>query len=301
MKYLEICVRAPAESVESLAELFHEHGEGGVSLEQVAQPVGEDGLEPVPGAPVAVRTYLPLDERTPARRQQLEEALWYLSRLVPFPEPEFSEVDEADWANAWKEHFHVQRLTRRLTVRPTWREHTPAPAEVVIDLDPGMAFGTGLHPTTHLCLAALDERLVAGSRVLDLGTGSGILAIAAAKLGAGEVVALDIDPVAVSAARENVARNGVADRIRVGAGSAAEAAVDQPFDLVLANILAGVIIDLAPSLLALIAPGGELVASGIIDERAAAVLDALRAAGFAVVDVRAEGDWRAIVARPSAA
>jgi ribosomal protein L11 methyltransferase len=191
------------------------------------------------------------------------------------------------------------RVGRRLVIRPTWRRHRAAPRDVVVALDPGMAFGTGLHPTTRLCLAALEPvaeggRLT-GARVLDVGCGSGILAIAALKLGAASVLGVDIDPIAVESTAANARRNRLARRLRVREGSLPTA--DPPFDVVLANLVAGVLVPLAAPLRDELRPGGILLASGIIRDREAEVRAAFEAAGLTVAGRSEDGDWVALEAR----
>src|SRR5205814_9414782 len=168
------------------------------------------------------------------------------------------ECNEEDWASAWKAFYGIQRLGKHIVIKPSWLDYKPKEGDVVLDLDPGMAFGTGLHPTTRLCLAALEEQVRPGTNILDLGTGSGILAIAAAKLGRPNVhvAAIDTDSVAMSATRQNVERNGLSSQVNVEQGSAEAAKVDAPYDLVVANILASVIIELSKSLYSLLKPGG---------------------------------------------
>ena len=179
-------------------------------------------------------------------------------------------------------------------IKPSWQEHQPRPDEVVIELDPGMAFGTGLHPTTRMCLQALEEHLKPGAKVLDLGTGSGILAIAAAKLGAGSVLALDNDPLAVKAVRANVQSNGVQDLVTVELGSLDKAT--EEFELVLVNILARVIIELADQgLVDRVRPTGLMIAAGIIEEQEAEVAAALVEHGMGIVERRREKDWVTLV------
>jgi len=203
-------------------------------------------------------------------------------------------IAEADWAEAWKQHLRVLHIGRRIVVRPSWLTYTPDEGEVVVVLDPGMAFGTGLHPTTQMCLMALEEHLRPGMRLLDLGTGSGILAIAGAKLGAGSVLALDTDPQAVAVAAENVRHNGVADRVRVAEGSLAQ--VDDRFDLVVVNILAVVIIEMLEQGLARrVAPGGRLILAGLIADQEPDVAEALRRAGLEPVERRQIDDWVGLV------
>jgi ribosomal protein L11 methyltransferase len=207
------------------------------------------------------------------------------------------ECKEEDWANAWKAYYGIQRMGERIVIKPSWLEYTPREGDVVLDLDPGMAFGTGLHPTTRLCLTALEEYVRPGQNILDLGTGSGILAIAAAKLGGPDVqvAALDTDIIAVEATRENVARNGLAGQIPVEQGSAIAAGEWGPYDLVVANILASVIIELSKSLHDLLKPGGTLISSGIFIERGDQVVEALEKAKLPVRERRREGDWLCLV------
>jgi ribosomal protein L11 methyltransferase len=190
------------------------------------------------------------------------------------------------------------RVGRRIVIRPTWRDHDPAPDDVVLDLDPGMAFGTGLHPTTRLCLAAVesaaDRGLLAGGRVLDVGCGSGIIAIAAAKLGAASVLGVDTDPIAIEATDANAARNGLSERIRARAGSLPSG--EPGHDVVLANLIASVLIELAAGLRDELRPGGTVLASGIFVDREADVRAAFEAVGLEVGMRTAEGEWVALEA-----
>jgi ribosomal protein L11 methyltransferase len=209
---------------------------------------------------------------------------------------------EEDWANAWKAFYAIQRIGERTVIKPSWLEYAPREGDIVLDLDPGMAFGTGLHPTTRLCLLALEKHVPAMSgpevkSVLDLGTGSGILAISAAKIGGPSlrILALDTDVVAVEAARENVERNGLSSQIEVAQGSTQEAERAAPYDLIVANILASIIIDLSHSLGGLIAPGGTLISSGIFIDKGEAVIEALERAGLPVTERHQEGDWLCLV------
>jgi ribosomal protein L11 methyltransferase len=214
--------------------------------------------------------------------------------LRPIGELETRLLHEEDWADAWKRHFPVMRVGRRIVIRPTWRRHRRRPGEVVIALDPGMAFGTGLHPTTRLCLAALedwaDAGLLADGQVLDLGCGSGILGICAGLLGAGSVLSLDTDPLAVEATRANTARNRLTGRLEARRGSLPIEPPEQ-FDVVLANLVASLLIDLASELLAAVRPGGRLLASGIFIDRRAEVGRAFESVGFELSGRRTEGDW----------
>jgi ribosomal protein L11 methyltransferase len=304
--WLELSVRADQEAVEAVSEILSRAASGGVSVEQPFT-TEQEGLAaaPIPDAPATVRAYLPALDRIAAQAAIAEarERLGHLTAfdLRPIGELEVREVHEEDWATAWKEHFPVMRLGRRIVIKPTWREFDPGPDDVVIALDPGMAFGTGLHPTTRLCLVGLerwaDEGIVAGASGLDVGSGSGILAVGAALLGAGPVRAVDTDPIAVESTQENATRNGV----RVTATQGSVPAAGGPFDLVLANLVAGLLVPLAAELAAAVRPGtgtsgrgGRLLASGIFIDREPEVRRAFAAAGLHVVGRDHETDWVAL-------
>jgi ribosomal protein L11 methyltransferase len=292
LSWLEASVQVDGEAAEAVSEVFNRYGRGGVVL---STDFGNGSSDT---AVVTVKTYLPLDEEGRKTRRRIEEALWHLGQIYPLPPPDFRELREDDWANAWKKHYHVLRVGQRIVIKPPWQEHKPQPDEVVIELDPGMAFGTGLHPTTRMCLQALEEHLEPGARVLDLGTGSGILAIAAAKLGAGYVLALDNDPLAVKAARANVHSNGVQNLVAVEHGSLGK--TTEEFELVLVNILAKVIIGLAgQGLIDRVQPTGLMVLAGIIEEQEAEVTAALREHGLDIIERRQEKDWVTLIGRRS--
>jgi ribosomal protein L11 methyltransferase len=224
------------------------------------------------------------------------EALGHLQAfgLRPIGDLRTREVDEADWADSWKEHFHVLHVGKRLVVKPSWRKHHRTGDEVIIDLDPGMAFGTGLHPTTRLALLSLDERAERGplGRTLDIGCGSGILAIAAVKLGATRVLGVDIDPIAIEATEANARHNRVNKRIRAVEGSVPTDV--GPFDTVVANLIAGILVELAQPIVDELLPGGSLLASGIFKDREADVRTALEAAGIRFLRRWQESDWVAL-------
>jgi ribosomal protein L11 methyltransferase len=308
MRWAAIRAACPPESEEPVAACFTEIDCGGVLIETADRrppTAGETGPASTAvggrsSAVVYVTGYLPVDDRLEDRLAALKERLAALrdAGLDPGDDVTVRFVQDEDWAEAWKAYFRPIRVGRSLVIKPSWETLAATDGDRVIELDPGMAFGTGAHPTTQLCLTLLEERVAPGDRVLDLGTGSGILALAAARLGAREVLALDLDPIAVAAARENVSANGLAALVRVEEGGV-EAASDPSYDLVVANILADVIRDLAPALARLVRPGGLLIASGIIAERAADVTAALRAAGFDPEEERAQEEWRALVGRRS--
>jgi ribosomal protein L11 methyltransferase len=298
MYWLEVSVRTDGEAAEAVSELLRPYAyNDGVVLEQlgVADDPEPDMLEPE----VTVKIYVPENEDTPALRRRLEESLYHLNRLYPVPPPTFRRLEEADWAHAWKAHYHPFRLGRRLWIEPSWvtDEATQADAgDVVLTLDPGMAFGTGLHPTTQMCLQALEQFVTPGMHVLDVGTGSGILAIAAAKLGATAVLAVDTDQVAIETASENVRQNDVSSRVVVQAGSLKDVAARE-WDLVVVNILAPVIASMLrqDTLLDYLVPGGRLILSGIIAEQKDIVAGALADAGGVIELTLAIRDWLALV------
>lgn len=314
--WLELSVTADPEAVEAISEVMSRYASGGVAIEEPYE-LADDGQValPIPGSPATVRVYVPADAAGEEARQRIEEGLWHLRQIGAGNISEISlrRLAESDWANAWKEHFHVTHLGRRTVIKPSWREYEPRADEVVVELDPGMAFGTGLHPTTRNCVLALEETLSPGDRVLDVGTGSGILALAALKLGAARVLALDVSSVAVEAARANAEANGLAERIEVRLATL-EGAAGEPFsplppdlavlgaeigtfDLVLANIIARVIAQLAPALVRATRPGGALIASGIIAERRHEAEEPLRAAGLREIRALVEGDWVTLVGK----
>jgi ribosomal protein L11 methyltransferase len=325
MTWLELSVDVDPEAVESVSELLAQHGyQGGVVIDQpiIAGADGPDYSYDT-SRPVTLRTYLPLDERAEETRARVEHALWHFGRMRPVGPLRVQQLEEQDWADAWKQHYTIQRIGERAVVVPSWLEYDPQPGDLVLRLDPGMAFGTGLHPTTQLCVALLERYVRPGCRALDLGCGSGILAITAAKLGAKPVLALDTDPIAVTATRENVENNDVAGLVQVAEGSLGGGAAlghwlgweqgasrksqgtehnDLTYDLrpatcdvIVANIIARVLAALAVDMARTLAPGGVLIASGIIAEREVEVVEAFAAAGLTPLERRQEGDWVALV------
>jgi ribosomal protein L11 methyltransferase len=301
MHWLELNVQSHPEAVESVSELMSSYTVGGVAIEEPIELIDEgQEYRVLTGQPVMVHAYLPIDGKEEEARQRIAEGLWHLSSLGPQFVGELTTrtVNEEDWANAWKEHYHVTHIGRRLVIRPSWREYTPKAHEVVLELDPGMAFGTGLHPTTRMCLEQLEQRTHAGMRVIDVGTGSGILALAAAKLGAQSVDCIDNSSVAVESASANAAANQLSDcvQVRLGTLDANEAErLAGKYDLVLANIIARVIGSIAPQLAQVMAKGSILIASGIIEERCHEAEQPLLEAGLQMVERARIDDWITLV------
>lgn len=294
MYWLEVSVLTEEESAEIVSELLRPFAQdGSVVLEQLGD---EDNLDPNAMEPgITAKIYVPGDEDTAELRQQI------IDSLVPnnFPTPTFKKLEESDWANAWKENYQPFRIGEHLWIQPSWLEaETYEPEAIILTLDPGMAFGTGTHQTTQLCLMALEKYIKLGNRVLDVGTGSGILAIAAVKLGASEVVALDTDRQAVKAVIENGEMNGVAASIAAYQGTLASVAPQRrSWDLVLVNILAPVIIELFEqnNLMDYAAENGRLILSGIITEQIAEIDRVVDAVGGQITERMSMGDWVGLV------
>lgn len=315
MEWLEISVTTDSETAEAVAELFNTYGRGGAVVEMLVDCFEYEVPTAPPPRRVIVKTYLALDGAAEAARQRLEEGLWHLGQISAIPQPVVRYLGEEDWAEVWKQQYHLLRVGKHTVIVPAWEAYTPAPGEVVIRLEPGMAFGTGLHPSTRLCLEALETYLEPGWAMLDVGTGSGVLSIAAAKQGAGSVLALDTDPVAVTVAKENAVLNEVDQQVRVQHSSLPSSvpacwglafldADNEPglleggeFDLVVVNILAPVIISMAPALAARLARCGFLIAAGLIESQEADVRRNFAAQGLQIVDRAQEQDWVCLVAQ----
>ncbi len=288
-KWIEIAVRVHETSREAVSELFDRLGEGGAVTETVPakRGAGETGTRTI-----RVKAYLPSDRRAVSRRREVLKELRELRRRFAIPRATVRTLTEAGWSEAWQKHFKKQTIGKRIIILPTRKRYTPRRNEVVIRMDPGMAFGTGLHSTTRLCLMALESRLRPGDRVLDIGTGSGILAIAAVGLGADHVTAIDIESDAVQVARKNVARNGVAKNVTLHAGTLQKLRDEiGPAHLIVVNILAYTIINMLPDLKEKLRPGGWLIGGGILKEFKGDVTRTLSNAGFNRVEWLEEEDW----------
>lgn len=293
-RWIEISLRADGESAEAIAEVLARFGHQGVSIEQAGIPPDVwDETEVPPARQLTLRAYFPDDERLETTKRELEAALGHMRLMYPMPRPDYRSLDAEDWSESWKAHYQPVRIGKRLLIRPLWIDVRTAADDIEIALDPGMAFGTGTHPTTQLCLEALERLMQPAQDVLDMGAGSGILAIAAAKLGARKVLALDIDPIAVEATAANARANGVSDRVMAEQGSLANILGSaRRFDLVVVNILARVILQLVEQPLSqIVKPGGVVIFSGIIDTQLAEVEAALLQTGLRPQARRQQGDW----------
>ena len=304
MSWLEVSLIVDGELAEAVAEVFARFAPDGVAIESTEVTARVDDSEGHSIGPLRVAAYLLEEAGLEERRQMLEEALWYLSRIQPLPPAQFRIIKNTDWSEEWKKHYQPITIGRKLIIVPEWLP-SPEPGRIDIRIDPGMAFGTGTHPTTQLCLEILEKiqtnDSTMGTEVIDLGCGSGILAIAALKLGARAALGVDIDPLAVEAARQNAELNGVGDHLELRLGSLADirhgSVGMRRVGMVLANILAPVLVCLLDEGLGELAlPGGHLVLSGILEEQAGDVQAALERNNLALIDQRQKGDWVALVA-----
>lgn len=297
--WYQLSVDVDSEAVESVTELFGRYGfNEGVAIEE-PYVQDEDGDNPDIDLerPFTVHTYVAEEDFRPEIVEQLRQGLYYLGQLRGVSDLRVSNLQEQDWANAWKEHFQVHRIGERVVIRPPWREYEPQDDDLVIVLDPGMAFGTGLHPSTRLSMLGTEEAVKPGDTVLDVGTGSGILAFAAAKLGASKVDTVDVESVAVKATADNAALNGLSQVIAVELGSVGpgEPFWGKQYDVVIANIIARVLIELSDAIVAHTKPGGKIVLAGIIETREQDVIDAFTTVGATVINRRFAEDWVSLV------
>lgn len=308
MNWREVAVTASSQGEEAVADLFYQLGCTGVSVEDPALlqsyiQSGEwdyhDFNEVNITGKSVIKGYFSEDNELAEKLSRLEEGLKGILKRFPawVIQVKGTSVQEEDWADSWKVYFKPIRVGKNFIVKPTWEEAEVGVEDIVLEIDPGMAFGTGTHATTTLCLEALEKIVRPGQRVYDLGTGSGILAIAAAKLGA-TVEGVDLDPVAVKVARENIELNKIEDKVTIHRGDLGTVLRGKA-DIVIANIIADVILALLPDLSRIMKKGGDFLASGIISGRSAEVEEGLRAAGFEIVGRREQESWVLFHARRS--
>ena len=304
-RWIEITVRVAPADVDAVATVLSELTGEAVAIEpQIRRIEDRDfGFEEL-DAPAAVRAYVksPLAEATRAR---IEGGLTNLALSQALPAPAYRELDPADWSEEWKRFYEIQHIGGRLVIRPSWLDYDARDGEIVVDLDPGAAFGTGQHETTRLCLGAIERHLEADRSVIDVGCGSGILAIAAAKLGAASVRAVDVDPEAIGVTDENARANGVSGQIEAAAGSLGAgwpwpASPAREVDLLVANISSAIVLELLPEIATSLAPAGRAIVSGFLASDAHEVEAAVAQAGLSHVDTQTEGDWACVVAAAGA-
>jgi ribosomal protein L11 methyltransferase len=308
MKWAEISIQTTHEATEAVADIFHDLGSSGVVIEdpELVNSYRRSGTWEYCDIPeeedtetVTVKAYLPVDEELDEKLRRFEERI---NNLVNHDIDKglghinWREVQEEDWASAWKEHFQPVKIGKQVVVKPTWCEYEAGKGVLVIELDPGMAFGTGTHHTTAMCVRLLEDVVRPGITVFDIGTGSGILAIAAAKLGAGTVQAVDLDAVAVRVAIENVELNRLTGSIAVARGDLLSGVTGKA-DIVVANIIADIIIKMLPDVPDRLTGAGLFIAGGIIAERLGDVTEKLLSCGLVVDSVAEEGGWATVVAR----
>ena len=299
MNWLEVSLTVNGELAESVADVFARFAPNGVMTEQGVNFLSEEDEGTATG-PITVRAYLEVNEQLEETRHKLEEALFYLGMITPVPSPTYKQIADQNWMEAWKQHYKPILIGQRLLILPAWLE-SPEPARIPIKIDPGMAFGTGTHPTTQLCLELMELSTdnCSLTTVIDVGCGSGILSIAALKLGAEKVLGVDIDIESVKNSRENADTNGVGEELLLGQGSVTEVLSGsfqfKSAPLVVANILAPIIIRLFDAGLAdLVEPNGEIILSGILAHQAENVIEAAQAKGLKRNDQRQIADWVAI-------
>ena len=297
MKWIELTVDVPPEYAEPMSEIFHRYGHGGVAIEQEAGYNPDEGESPPVPDFVTIKTYLPVDNTTERRRNQIDIGVRLVAHLATISPLKEKYVEEEDWQNAWKEHFHPLRIGRHLVICPTWRTVETSESDILIHLDPGMAFGTGHHPTTRTCMEILERDTKPGDRILDVGCGSGILSVVAVKVGATSALGLEIDPVAARAGEENVRINGIEDKVQIVQGTLPSPLAEaRSFDIVGANIPAKVVTNLAQHLIDSVAIGGKLIAGGIIEPHVEDVTKALNAVGASIDETFIDGDWVTLLA-----
>lgn len=310
MRWIEIRLKTTSEACDAICEMLNEIGAGGVSIndpndirgaaakEKAFDYIDEKLINPFE-EDVTVKAYFPGSMNIEELKQIINEKLDFISNFLDTGKgyDGYCEIDEEDWATAWKKYYKPFKISDRVVIKPSWEEYSSGSDEVVIELDPGMAFGTGTHETTKMCAQLLEKYIRNGCSVLDVGCGTGILSIIAAKLGAGKVAAIDIDEVAVRVTKENIKINNVEEQIYVEKGTLAEfkQSSAEKYDIVVANIIANVIIEIAYSVPYYLKKDGLFITSGIIKERINDVKKACADAGFKHMETVEMGEWAAIV------
>jgi ribosomal protein L11 methyltransferase len=310
MKWSEISIHTTNEAIEPISHILHEAGASGVVIEDPFELIKEREdqfgeiyqLNPddYPNEGVIIKAYVPVNSFLGETVEAIKEAINNLiihNIDIGKNNVTISEVNEEEWATAWKKYYNPVKISEKFTIVPTWEEYTPVHSdELLIELDPGMAFGTGTHPTTVMCIQALERTVKSGDIVVDVGTGSGVLSIAAALLGAAEVKALDLDEIAVTTARVNVELNKVSNIVTVSQNNLLDGVEPDSADVVVANILAEVIVRFTDDVYRVVKSGGYFISSGIIQQKKDFVKKALQDAGFEISETVVMEDWVAILA-----
>lgn len=311
MKWSEFSIHTTNEAIEPISHILHEAGASGVVIEDPFELTKERQdqfgeiyqLNPddYPEEGVIVKAYLPvnsfLGETVDAIKESINNLIIH-NIDIGKNQVTISEVNEEEWATAWKKYYHPVKISEKFTIVPTWEIYTPVSSdELIIELDPGMAFGTGTHPTTVMCIQALERSVRPGDRVIDVGTGSGVLSIAAAMLGAEDVRAYDLDEVAVTSARLNIKLNKVSDKVATSQNNLLDGVEENSADVVVANILAEVILRFTDDVARVVKPGGTFIASGIIQQKKDQVKEGLVQSGFEIIETILMEDWVAIIAK----
>ena len=299
--WLEVSLTVDGELAEAAADVIGRYTSQGIVTEQAVKYNDAEDVG-TPYGPIRVFGYIAVDTKLEQKRQHLEEALWHMGQIRPLPALEYKTIVDQDWMAAWKEHYHPIPVGEKILILPAWLEST-YPERIAVKIDPSMAFGTGTHPTTQLCLALLEKYVQPGQPVIDVGCGSGILSIAAIKLGASKALCVDIDNAAIISTHENAVTNGVDAFIEAAIGSAEEIA-NQQFSIdqapvVLANILAPVIVRLFSEsrLASLMSKKGTIILSGLLDVQAPEVQSEAEDHGLQLVEKMQIGDWVALAMR----
>ncbi len=308
MEWQEISVTTTEDAMEAVAEVFYQVGAAGVVLEdprvidsylkEKKWDYYELPLSILEAESVVVKGYLLVDERLPKLLKSIREQLDLLQEYFDDYRGEITltKIRERDWANAWKAYYQPVKVSDSIVIKPSWEDYLPKNNEIIVELDPGMAFGTGTHPSTVMCIKGIEKYLNAGQRVIDVGTGSGILAITAAKLGASHVLALDLDPLAVKVASANIKLNNVDKTVQVALGNLLMG-IDTKVDIIVANIVADVVIDMSNQVPELLTDDGFFIASGIIDSRQQDVISQFEKVGLEIVDKFQQEGWIALIVR----
>lgn len=309
MKWFEFSIHTINEAVEPIGNILHEAGASGIVIEDSAElekkrdsvygEIYDLNQADYPTEGVIVKAYLSNNDKIDDLTDRIKIKI---NNLVNFGinlgknKVTVTEVNDEDWANAWKKYYHPVKVSDKITIVPTWEQYERDEDEIIIELDPGMAFGTGTHPTTKMCLQALEKVVSKHNTVIDVGTGSGVLSIAAAKLGAKQIKAFDLDDVAVSAATQNVMLNNVDEVVTVAENNLLKGVKEQA-DIVVANILAHIIIKLIPDAAQVVKKDGYFISSGIIKEKSQDIQKVLEENSFQIIDEYNDGDWVAIIAQ----